>query len=130
LLVAPCKASSKIQSRNFDQAAFKTDNVCMDATLINAKASIAKLCVNYGVRSLDAFGSATQSAMPNDYDFIVELDTQADRSMARRWIDLAESLEKLLGKPVDLVSTKSISNPYFAQTVAATRTPIYARASA
>ena len=102
----------------------------MNATLINAKSSIAKLCVNYGVRSLDAFGSATHSAVPNDYDFIVELDTQADRSMARRWIDFAESLEKLLGKPVDLISTKSISNPYFAQTVAATRTPIYARASA
>jgi uncharacterized protein len=101
----------------------------MNATLTNAKASIAKLCASYGVRSLEAFGSATQSAAPNDYDFIVELDTQVDCSRARRWIDLAESLEKLLGKPVDLISASSISNPYFAQTVAATRTPIYARAS-
>ncbi len=102
----------------------------MNATLINAQASIAKLCATYGVRSLDAFGSATHSVLPNDYDFIVELDMQAGNSRARRWIDLAESLEKLLGKPVDLVSANSISNPYFAQSVAATRTPIYARASA
>jgi uncharacterized protein len=102
----------------------------MNATLINAKGSIAQLCAVYGVRSLDAFGSATHSAVPNDYDFIVELDTQAGSSRARRWIDLADSLEKLLGKPVDLVSASSISNPYFARSVAATRTPIYARASA
>ena len=79
----------------------------MNATLMNSKTSIAKLCATYGVRSLDAFGSATQNALPNDYDFIVDLDIQADRSMARRWIDLAESLEKLLGKPVDLVSASS-----------------------
>jgi uncharacterized protein len=102
----------------------------MNATLITAQVSIANLCANYGVRSLDAFGSATQSAVPNDYDFIVELDVQVGRSRARRWIDLADSLEKLLGKPVDLVSASSISNPYFAQSVAATRIPIYARASA
>lgn len=102
----------------------------MNATLINAQTSIAKLCCAYGVRRLDAFGSSTQSPSPKDYDFIVELDTQADRSRARRWIDLADSLEKILGKPVDLVSASSISNPYFAQSVAATRTPIYARAGA
>jgi uncharacterized protein len=116
--------------RNFDPKAFKTDNDTVNVTLTNAQASIAKLCTAHGVRSLDAFGSATLSASPNDYDFIVELDTLPDRSRARRWIDLAESLEKLLGKPVDLVSAGSMSNPYFAKTVAATRTPVYARASA
>lgn len=101
----------------------------MNATLTNAHDKIAELCITYGVRSLDAFGSATYSALANDYDFIVELDIQVGISRARRWIDLAESLEKLLGKPVDLVSVSSISNPYFAQSVAASRTPIYARAS-
>jgi hypothetical protein len=72
----------------------------MNATLINAQASIAKLCAIYGVRSLDAFDSATQSAAPNEFDFIV-----------------------------DLVSASAMSNPYFAKNVAATRTPIYAPAS-
>jgi uncharacterized protein len=99
----------------------------MDATLLNAKSNISKLCSAYGVRSLDVFGSATQSANPNDYDFIVELDAKADASKARRWIALADSLEALLGKPVDLVSSSSICNPHFAKTVATTRMPIYAR---
>ncbi len=102
----------------------------MDATLFKAKQSIAQLCATYGVRSLDAFGSATQGTVPNDYDFIVELDAQADTSKARRWIALAESLEALLGKPVDLVSANSVHNPYFAKSVAASRMPIYARTSA
>ncbi len=102
----------------------------MDATLLKAKQSIAQLCTTYGVRRLDAFGSATQGTAPNDYDFIVELDTQPDSSKARRWIALAESLEALLGKPVDLVSANSVHNPYFAKSVAASRMPIYARASA
>jgi uncharacterized protein len=102
----------------------------MDATLLKARQSIVQLCTTYGVRRLDAFGSATQGTAPNDYDFIVELDTQADTSKARRWIALAESLEALLGKPVDLVSANSVHNPYFAKSVAASRIPIYARASA
>ena len=99
----------------------------MDTTLFNAQTNIAKLCNAYGVRSLDVFGSATHSATPNDYDFVVELDAKADVSMARRWIALADGLEALLGKPVDLVSGSSIRNPHFAKSVASTRTPIYAR---
>jgi uncharacterized protein len=102
----------------------------MDATLLKAKQSIAQLCTAYGVRCLDVFGSATQSTASNDYDFIVELDTLADNSRARRWIALAEGLETLLGKPVDLVSASSVHNPYFAKSVAASRMPIYARPSA
>jgi hypothetical protein len=66
----------------------------MNITLANAHTRIAQLCASYGVRSLDAFGSATQSATPNDYDFIAELDPQTGTSRARRWINLAESLEQ------------------------------------
>jgi uncharacterized protein len=102
----------------------------MDATLSQAQTRIAQLCASQGVRSLDAFGSATQittQKTPNDYDFIVELEPQVGSSKARRWIALAEGLEALLGKPVDLVSASSVRNPHFAQSVAATRLPIYAR---
>jgi uncharacterized protein len=86
----------------------------MDATLFQAQTRIAQLCASQGVRRLDAFGSATQTTAqqaPNDYDFIVEL-------------------EALLGKPVDLVSANAVRNPHFAQSVAATRLPIYARTGA
>jgi hypothetical protein len=46
-------------------------------------------------------------------DFLVELDVQAPGSPAKRWIALAEGLEKLLGRHVDLVNPRYIRNPYF-----------------
>ena len=50
-------------------------------------------------------------------------------SRARRWIELAESLEELLGRPVDLVNPHYIRNPYFLRSVNQSRTVVYDRQS-
>ena len=44
--------------------------------------------------------------------------------------ELAELLEKLLGRPVDLVNPRYIRNPYFLQAVNQSRTVVYDRQSA
>ena len=102
----------------------------MDSALIAAAADIAKLCALHGVERLDVFGSAaadTPATPPNDYDFVVQLaDSQGD-SKARRWLALAQGLELVLGKPVDLVSAATIRNPHFARALHATRVALYER---
>jgi predicted nucleotidyltransferase len=105
----------------------------MQTSLANQLPSITELCERYGVAHLELFGSATGPDFnfeSSDYDFLVELDKQAPGSLARRWIDLAEALEKLLGRHVDLVNPHYIRNPYFLQAVNQSRTLVYDRKSA
>jgi len=104
----------------------------MQPSLASQLTSITALCERYGVAHLELFGSATGpdfQAESSDYDFLVELDKQAPGSLARRWIDLAEALEQLLGRPVDLVNPSYIRNPYFLQAVNQSRTVVYDRQS-
>jgi predicted nucleotidyltransferase len=91
---------------------------------------IAALCERHGVAHLELFGSATSAEFnPNtsDFDFLVELDPHIAGSRAKRWTGLAEELEALLGRHVDLVNPLYIKNPYFLQAVNQSRTPIYDR---
>ena len=82
---------------------------------------------------LELFGSATGPVFDpasSDYDFLVELDAGLPGSRARRWIELAEALERLLGRHVDLVNPRYIRNRYFQKAVDGSRTLIYDRQSA
>jgi uncharacterized protein len=105
----------------------------MDASVTHNLPHITTLCERFGVGHLEVFGSVTGPAFnseSSDVDFLVELDTQAPGSPAKRWIDLAETLEKLLGHHVDLVNPRYIRNPYLLQSVNASRTLIYDRRTA
>jgi predicted nucleotidyltransferase len=92
--------------------------------------AIRALCREYRVNRLDLFGSAATGAFReggSDVDFVVAFaDTRAP-DYADRYLDLAEALEALLGRDVDLVTERSIRNPYFRRTVEATRQPVYER---
>ena len=90
--------------------------------------AIALLCQRFGIARLALFGSATGEQFKpgeSDYDFLVELDLAAEGSRAQRIVEFAESLEALLGAPVDLVNPHYIRNRYFAAEVERTRTPVY-----
>lgn len=105
----------------------------MDVSVARKLPDIAALCERYGVAHLELFGSATGPEFnpeTSDVDFLVELDALAPGSRARRWIGLAEALEKLFGRHVDLVSPRYIRNPYFLQAVNNSRTVIYDRQNA
>ena len=95
--------------------------------------SIASLCERFGVAHLELFGSAVGSEFDTDtgdFDFLVELDSHVQSSPARRWLGLADALEELLGRHVDLVNPRYIRNRYFLQAVNNSRTVIYDRQSA
>lgn len=102
----------------------------MNTVLTHQLPHIAALCERFGVSHLEAFGSATGSQFnpeSSDFDFLVELDAQIPGSRAKRWTELAEALEQLLGRHVDLVNPRYIRNPYFLQAVNRSRMPIYDR---
>ena len=88
------------------------------------------LCRRFGVRRLDLFGSAATGAFredESDLDFVVACADTRSPGYADRYLDLAEALEARLGRDVDLVTERSIENPYFRRAVDATRRPVYER---
>jgi predicted nucleotidyltransferase len=90
------------------------------------------LCKRYGVRRLELFGSAARGEFhphTSDYDFFVEFDDRDDRRPVagafKRYMGLKFALEELLGRPVDLVETGAVTNPYFLRHVADHRVEVY-----
>ena len=77
---------------------------------------------------LDLFGSAVTSQYrpeESDLDFVVEFQPLPDGAYADTYFGLLEALERLFGKPVDLVVSSAIKNPYFRQSIEETKRPIY-----
>ena len=110
-----------------------SDNSFMHVLLASKIPEITLLCERYGVSHLELFGSALGAEFDpesSDYDFLVELDARAAGSRVRRWLGLADALEALLGRHVDLVNPRSIRNPYFLQAVNKSRVLIYDRQDA
>jgi len=87
------------------------------------------LCRKYGVAELYLFGSATASGFrpdKSDLDFLVTFRTEPEASLADRYLGLAEELETLFDRPVDLITERAIRNPYFRHSVETSRVSVYA----
>lgn len=90
--------------------------------------AIASLCRRYDVRRLSVFGSAVAGPFDpdrSDVDFLVEFEERAE-DLFDAYFGLKEELEQLLERPVDLVMSKSLENPYFAASVERSRRELYA----
>ena len=101
----------------------------MIALVDSRKKEIADICRRLAVRRLDVFGSAVGEAFDevrSDIDFVVEFANHNQPGILDRYLALAEGLEALLHRPVDLVTTESIRNPYFRKAVESTREAVYA----
>jgi predicted nucleotidyltransferase len=102
----------------------------MHASLTDQLPRIAAICERHGIAHLELFGSATGSEFDpesSDFDFLVEMDADFPGSRAKRWTGLADDLEQLLGRHVDLVNPRYLRNPYFLQEVNNTRSVVYDR---
>jgi predicted nucleotidyltransferase len=90
---------------------------------------IEELCSTLSVRRLDLFGSAVGDSFDvasSDVDVLVEFDERPDLDYFGTYFDLKEGLERILDRPVDVVSVSSLRYPYFAQRVCETREELYA----
>ena len=78
------------------------------------RTEIARLCRRYGVRRLEVFGSAARGTdfdpVSSDADFLVEFEPGGQVSPLGRFVGLAEDLEALLGRSVDLAERQAIES--------------------
>lgn len=101
----------------------------MHKLLDQKRTEVINLCRRLGARRLDAFGSVVRldfDPLKSDLDFLVTFDNAAPTAYAQAYFTLKEGLERLFGRPVDLVTESSLANPYFRQRVTSERQMIYA----
>lgn len=101
----------------------------MFAEIEKRRGELAGLCHRFRVRRLEIFGSASGDKFrpdKSDVDFLVEFEPPIGPGYADRYFGLLESLEELFGRSVDLVIASAVRNPYFRDSVQATKELIYA----
>lgn len=90
--------------------------------------TIRELCVKHNVRKLSVFGSATDGSFDperSDIDVLVDFAPMLPKEKLNHYMKLAEGLERLFGRSVDLVVRNAIDNPYFLRAVERSESVIY-----
>ena len=83
--------------------------------------------MTHNVKTLFAFGSVCSDAFNenSDVDLLISFQPMDYGDYADTYFDLANKFESLFHRPVDLVTDKSLSNPYFIESVNKSKTLIY-----
>ncbi|HMP81405.1 MAG TPA: nucleotidyltransferase domain-containing protein [Verrucomicrobiota bacterium] len=100
----------------------------MIALIEQNQARIAEACREHGVGRLEVFGSAVSGDFDekrSDLDFIAEFLPPLHPGIADRFLGLADALETLFARPVDLLTDRMIRNPVLREEVNRNRTLIY-----
>jgi predicted nucleotidyltransferase len=87
------------------------------------------LCKKYHVSTMYLFGSAVTDTFNDnsDVDFLISFKSDVRlEEYADNYFDLLFEMEDIFGRKVDLVTEKTLSNPYFIQSVEQTKQLIYA----
>ena len=89
--------------------------------------NIKTLCMAYNVKTLFAFGSVCTDKFneKSDIDLLISFKPMEYGDYADTYFDLADKFENLFHRSVDLVTDKSLSNPYFIDSVNKTKTLLY-----
>lgn len=90
--------------------------------------AIKKLCAKHKVDSLYAFGSVlTKDFNENsDIDFLINFSPNLSiEDYTENYFLLHKELEALFGKNIDLVTERSLSNPYLIESINSSKELIY-----
>ena len=90
---------------------------------------IKTLCINHNIKSLFAFGSVCTNEFDNssDVDLLISFNQMNHADYADNYFSAADKFEEIFNRPVDLITDKSLSNPYFIDSVNRTKILIYAQ---
>ena len=87
----------------------------MQDVILAKREEIAELCRKHHVRRLSVFGTAARddfNPATSDVDIIVELEEIGSDIYFDNKTSFLESLGSLFGRSIDLLTWKSVRNPY------------------
>lgn len=100
----------------------------MNSLIQKNKPKLEKLCQSLSVKQLYIFGSGADDTLKkeSDLDFLV---TFKEGLSAEKYTDhyflLHQKLEKLFNRKIDLITERSLSNPFFIDSVNKSKKLIY-----
>ncbi len=91
-------------------------------------ADIISLCVKYEVKTMYLFGSATSDNFraDSDIDILISFKEIPFGMYSDNYFNLHAELEKLFTRKVDLVTERSLTNPYFIKSIEQSKELLYA----
>ena len=99
----------------------------MNSIITQNIAKIISVCDKQQIKSLFAFGSVCTDKFndQSDIDLLVTFKPMDFGDYADNYFQTADLFEKILGRKVDLVTDKSLKNPYFVNAVNQTKILLY-----
>ncbi|MDR2450170.1 MAG: nucleotidyltransferase domain-containing protein [Prevotellaceae bacterium] len=100
----------------------------MNTIIIEKINELKTLCRTYGVKVMYVFGSVCTNQFNDrsDIDFLISFDKLSIEQYTDNYFELYYHLQRLFGRKIDLLTDKSLSNPYFIESVEASKQLIYA----
>jgi hypothetical protein len=88
---------------------------------------LRKLCKEFDVARMYVFGSAStgNSTFDSDIDLLISFKDISFEKYTDNYFELHEQLELLLEKRVDLITERSLKNPYFIASLEDSKKLIY-----
>ncbi len=96
--------------------------------IVERQPALAALCRRTHARRLALFGSASRGQFDparSDLDFLVTFEDLPPPAYADAYFELKQGLEGLFERPVDLLTERSLRNPYLRQRVEAEQLALY-----
>ncbi len=87
----------------------------MEPAVLLDIAAIGRACERYGVQRLRVFGSVLTDRFDpdaSDVDFLVAFQPERE-NLFHDYLNLKFELERIVGRRVDLVTERSVKNPFF-----------------
>jgi len=100
----------------------------MNRILSDKIEELKQLCITYGVKSMYVFGSVCTEDFndASDIDFLISFENLSVEEYTNNYFDLHYKLEALFEREIDLLTERSITNPYFIKSIEQTKSLIYA----
>lgn len=90
--------------------------------------SFSEICERHGIKSLYAFGSSVTDRFDprrSDIDLLVEMKEMDPLERGEQLLSLWDKLEAFFQRKVDLLTAKSLRNPYLSQSINDTKVLLY-----
>lgn len=90
---------------------------------------IRTVCTDYNVNTLFVFGSVCTDRFTDssDIDLLISFNPMDHADYADNYFLIADKFEEIFHRPVDLLTVKSLSNPYFIDSVNQTKKLLYGK---
>lgn len=100
----------------------------MNKIIVDRIDELKMLCDTYSVKTMYAFGSVCTDKFNDnsDIDLLITFSTLSIDQYTNNYFDLHYKLQELFGRKIDLLTDKSLSNPYFIKGMDKTKQLIYA----